>query len=188
MSKPRIDKKLQEQIDYYRETGSVLVEMPNTLTGVRTVSNAFKTSELFRYIEEKGGSVNEYFEGTWQKIKDLVVSENDNISSSIILTDEESQTQIVNFFNDKEEKEYSMLFFFEKNTINDKSMYHLFIGSLIQKAVKEVVTTSKILDILNTPNWKSYASAEIAEVIENKDQWYRLEEGWGLNSLWEKVK
>lgn len=186
ISKIKIAKELQEQINYYKDTGLISIQLPESLTGFRMVSGKFNVNKLTKSFETD--TIDEYFQGAWQKARELLISENEEITNSITITTDNGTIQAVEVILTESKIIQTYIFYFENNTTYNESMFNLSVSGMINSQTKKVINTRKIIDILETPNWESLChSKEIVECLKDKYQWHRLDEGWGLNHTWEEV-
>lgn len=184
MSKPKITPQLQEKINYYKATNLIPIELSSNLTGFRMVSGKFDIGKLDKSLSTL--SIDEYFKGAWQKSRELLFADNEDITKSYTLRTSDGSLEIVETLQDETIKTY--LFYFENEAVDEVSMFSISTVGIINDGLKDIKTTRKILDILATPNWEELTTQDMIDAIKSKYHWYRLKTGYGLNALWEEIK
>lgn len=175
--KPKIDAKLKDAVDYYRENKKFIISLP--IAKVKMFSNPFK---MEKFLKSQDYTIEEFFGEAWQELREIIIPESHEVYCGKTITDESGSLQIVDITDTDTNQSYSYLFLFEHG-LESESYYNISMAKYIINQKDNIKNTSSILEVLSFPNWEDHASEELASVIKNQNQWWRLKNGYGLTML-----
>lgn len=181
--KPKIDAKLKDAVDYYRENQKFIIALPDAK--VKMFSKPFNLVDFLKV--ESSYTIMEFFDGAWQELREITIPESHDVYCGKNITDESGNLQIVDITDTDTNQSYSYLFLFEEG-LRSASYYNICMAKYIINQKNKIKNTSNILEVLSFPKWEEYTSEEVAMVIKNQHQWWKLENSFELISLLTKLR